>query len=272
MSAGGFGNRAPLLWLLLPFMAGLTAGRLADLPAPLFLGAAALAGLAAFFFAWRDDAVSRRIWPLAIGGAVALGGAAYFHLRLNRPSEWNDLPPREARLTLEVTQVFSSSANRNRVNGLAIVTGVAEPLHGLMHQRLYFSLNLPPGIDPPLRSDRIAAVGVIELLPRQPAVGGFDAYLADAGVNFRFSRGRVLREVAPPSRYQRFCHVAALRFEHILGAGISDQAALAAVYRAMMMGQKQEMSEEQRALFLHSGTMHLLGCMLLPPILRSLHH
>ena len=259
MSAGGFGNRAPLLWLLLPFMAGLTAGQLVDAPAPLLLGAAAFAVSAATFLCWRDGAIARRIWPLALGGTVVLSAAAFFHFRLNRPREWTDLPPREARLTLEVTQVFSSNTSRNRVNGLAVVDEAAAPLRGLTHQRLYFSLTLPPGTDPPLRSARIAAVGVVELLPRQPAEGGFDAYLADAGVNFRYSHGRMLREVAPPSRYQRFCNIAAQRFEHILGAGLSDQPALAAIYRAMMMGQKQEMSEEQRALFLHSGTMHLFA-------------
>jgi len=259
MSVSGFGHRAPLLWLLLPFMAGLTAGKLADPPAPLLLGAAAFASSTALFFCWRDDLVARWFWPLALSGAVALGGAAYFHLRLDRPPEWNDLPPREARLTLEVTQVFSSVTGRNRVSGLAVVSKAAAPLHGLLQQRLYFSLTLPPRTDPPLRSARIAAVGVVELLPQQSAEGGFAAYLADTGVNFRYSRGRILGEVAPPSRYQRFCHLAGLRFERILDAGLSEQPALAAIYRAMMMGQKQEMSDEQRSLFLHSGTMHLFA-------------
>jgi competence protein ComEC len=259
MNVGGFGHRAPLLWLLLPFMAGLTAGRLLDLPAPPLLGAATIALLIALVLSFRSSAGARGTWPLALGGAVALAAAAYFHLRLNRPPEWNDLPPREARLTLEVTQVFTSAHGRNRVNGLAVVADAAAHLRGLIRQRLYFSLTLPPGTDPPLRSAAVAAVGVIELLPRQPVTGGFDAYLADAGVNFRFSRGRMLGEVAPPSRYQRFCHLAAQQFERILSAGLSDQPALAAIYRAMMMGQKQAMSEEQRTLFLHSGTMHLFA-------------
>jgi hypothetical protein len=76
MSVSGFGHRAPLLWLLLPFMAGLTAGKLADPPAPLLLGAAAFASSTALFFCWRDDLVARWFWPLALSGAVALGGAA----------------------------------------------------------------------------------------------------------------------------------------------------------------------------------------------------
>jgi competence protein ComEC len=259
MSVGGFGHRAPLLWLLLPFMAGLTAGRLIDLPAPPLPGAAAVALLGAWFLSAKSSAAARWAWPLALSGAVVLAAAAYFHLRLNRLREWKDLPPREARLTLRVTQVYSSAHGRSQANGLAVVTDAAAHLRGLVNQPLYFSLRLPPGTDPPLRSARIAAIGVVEPLSRQPGEGGFAAYLADAGVNFRFRRGRMLGEVAPPSRYQRFCHVAELRFERILAAGLADQSALVAIYRAMMMGQKQEMSEDQRVLFLHSGTMHLFA-------------
>ncbi len=259
MSPGGFGHRAPLLWLLLPLMAGLTLGRLTDLPSLPLLEGAAVAILTALLLSFRTSTAARRAWPLALGAAMVMASAAYYRLRLNRPAEWTNLPPREARLTLQVTQAFSSSLGQNRASGLGTVTDAPAHLRGLVGQSLHFSLALPPDAVPPLRSARITAVGVIELLPRQPAAGSFAAYLADAGVNFKFSRGRVLFEAAPPSRYQRFCNLAARRFERILDAGLSDQPALSAIYRAMMLGQKQDMSAEQQALFLHSGTMHLFA-------------
>ena len=259
MNLGGFGHRAPLLWLLLPFMTGLAAGRLVDVPLPLLLGAAGAAILGAIVLSQRSGRVASRAWPLAFGLGVALVAAAYFRLRLDRPSEWGDLPPREARLTLSVTQVYPSSGGRRKVNGLAVVANAEAHLHLLMGRRLYFSLSLPPGATPPLRSSAIAAIGVVEQLPRQPPDGGFDAYLAGAGVNFKFTRGRLLSEVAPPTRYRRFCAAAELRFERILGIGLDDQPALAAILRAMMLGQKQQMSEEQQELFMHSGTMHLFA-------------
>jgi len=78
-------------------------------------------------------------------------------------------------------------------------------------------------------------------------------------VNFKFTRGRLVGEVAPPSQYRRFCGAAEQRFETILGAGLADQPALASILRAMMMGQKQLMSEDQQKLFMHSGTMHLFA-------------
>jgi competence protein ComEC len=259
MSSGGHGQRAPLLWLLLPFMAGLAAGDLMDLPAlPLLVGALVPA-LAALLLAWRGGAGARWWWPPALGMTVALTGAAYFHWRLVRPAEWKDLPPREARLTIRVRQLFAPVAGRQRVTGLAVIIDAGPQPRQLAGQCIYFSLNLPQNANPPLRSSEILGVGVIELLPRHPAGEGFAGYLASAGINFKFTRGRVLAEVTPPSRYQRFCHAAEQRFHAILGAGLADRPALAAILRAMMLGQKQEMSEEQQELFMHSGTMHLFA-------------
>jgi competence protein ComEC len=259
MNLGGFGNRAPLLWLLLPVMAGLAVGRLIEIPAPALLGAAVVAILCAVAIARHSGRVAWRTWPLAFGAGIALAAAAYFRLRLDRPAEWNDLPPREARLTLLVTHVFPSSGGRRQARGFAVVTDAAAHLRLLVRQRLYFSLNLPPGATPPLPSATETAIGVVEELPQHPADGGFDAYLAGAGVNFKFTRGRLVGEVAPPSRYRRFCGAAEQRFETILGAGLADQPALASILRAMMMGQKQLMSEDQQKLFMHSGTMHLFA-------------
>jgi competence protein ComEC len=259
MNLGGPGHRAPLLWLLLPFMAGLVAGRLVDVSTPLLLGAAFVAILCAIVLSRHGGRIAWRTWPAAFGAGVALAAAAYFHLRLDRPSEWSGLPPREARLTLLVTQVFPSSTGRPQAKGFAVVTDAAAHLRLLKGQRLYFSLSLRANATTPLPSSKVAAVGIVEELPLHPADGGFDAYLAGAGVNFKFTRGRLVDEVSPPSGYRRFCAAAGRRFERILGTGLSDRPALAAILRAMMLGQKQLMSEEQQELFMHSGTMHLFA-------------
>jgi competence protein ComEC len=259
MNLGGFGHRAPLLWLLLPFMAGLTAGRLLDVrPTPLLI-AAAVAILAAIAIPRCTHRLASLAWPPVFGAGIALAAAAYLQLRLNRPAEWGDLPPREARLTLRLTHMFPSSGSRRPAKGFAVVTDTAAHLRILMNQRIYFSLNLPAGAAPPIPSATIAAVGVIEELPPHPPDSGFEAYLAGAGANFKFTRGRVLAELAPPSSYRRFCKAAEVRFEHILGTGLANRPALAAILRAMMMGQKQLMTDEQQELFMHSGTMHLFA-------------
>ena len=45
----------------------------------------------------------------------------------------------------------------------------------------------------------------------------------------------------------------------LLTTGLEDRPETAAVYRAMMLGQKHDLSDEQRGLFMHSGTMHLFA-------------
>ena len=97
-------------------------------------------------------------------------------------------------------------------------------------------------------------------LPPAPPADTFEGYLATAGINFRFSRGRLLATTDPGSAYQQFCAAAAAAFHRWLGLGIAEKRpALAALLRAMMLGQTHELSDEQHGLFMQSGTMHLFA-------------
>ena len=258
MSPARHGDRAPLLWLLLPFMAGLAAGKVLGEPSRLWLIAAGLLVIAAAVGAWWRGTAARLLWAVALVAGVALAGLLYYHLRRGRLADWDALPPREARLTLRVTQLFAQ-ADPTRVNGLAAVTDAARHLHLLVGQPLYFSLSLGAGAAPPLRTSTIEVVGVLESLPAHPPAASFAGYLVNAGMNFKLTRARLLREVTPPSRYQRFCRRANGRLHDILGLGLDDQPALAAVLRAMMLGQVQELNGEQKGLFMRSGTLHLFA-------------
>ncbi len=259
MSPGRHGLRAPLLWLLLPLIAGLTAGRLVAAPPRPLLGAAALIIGAAAVCAWNRHPRVRRLWPATMGTAVALAGMAYFHLRFDRPEAWDRLPPREAELTLRIQSTFAVPAAARRVSGLAVVADAAPHLREFVGERLYFSCYLPPHAQPPLRSSEVAVVGVLQRLPRRPAADSFAAYLTNAGLTFQLTRGRLLREVTPPTAYQQFCHAAAMRFRGILEAGLADHPVPAAILKAMMLGQTQELDQEQKGLFMRSGTLHLFA-------------
>ncbi len=258
MNPGRPGHRAPLCWLLLPFMAGLGAAKCVELPpTPLLIAAALLIPVAAVS-AWSSRRLARRIWPLPMAALVALAGAAYFHLRLARPAGWTGLPPREAVLTLRIERLFPSRADQRRASGLATVTSAGNHLRDVVGQRLFFSLNGATE-DEPVRSSEVTAIGVLELLPRRPPGGGFTAYLANAGINFQFTRGRLLGVVTPPDRYHRFCHSAEIRLHRLLNAGIDDHRVLAGVFSAMVLGQTQDLSAEQKGLFMRSGTLHLFA-------------
>jgi competence protein ComEC len=256
MTLRSLGHRAPLLWLVLPFIAGLAAGKTGLLAGPVWLlGGAALGAAGTIVAAVRDS----RWWAPALAGAMVLAGAASYGLHRVRLADWDALPPREARLGLRVDRVFAAHDSR-RASGLATVVRADPHLRDLAGQRLYFSLNLRPGEAPPVRSAVVGTVGVLVTLPRHPPADSFDGYLAGAGMNFRLTRGRIVGEEHAARPYYRFCAAAAAHFHAILGTGIAEKRpALAALLRGMMLGQTHELSDEQHALFMQSGTMHLFA-------------
>ena len=243
--------------MLLPYMAGLFAGRFSPaLLSPVWLlGGAFLASLVAIIFSKRPA-----VWTIGLCLALMLTGAAYYELRRARLPIWDNLPPREARLTLRIERTFSPSTGGKAFNGIGRITKTDIHLQELIGQRLYFSLARRVG-DEPIRSAEIAVIGVLQALPCSAAADTFDGYLTGQGLNFRLTRGRLLEVSRAPTAYRLFCERAVNKMSALLGEGVAaKRPGLTAILRAMMLGQKQELSEEQDALFMHSGTMHLLRC------------
>lgn len=256
MISRSLGHRAPLLWIVLPFIAGLAAGK-SGLPgsAGWLLGAAALGAIAALVAAARAP----RFWPPSIIAAMLLAGMASYGLNRARLPVWDNLPPREARLSLRVDRVFAAADGR-RASGLATILASEDHIRELEGQHVYFSLTLGRSEVPPIRSAVISAVGVLLTLPRDPPADTFDGYLAGAGMNFRLTRGRLLAEQKSANAYYRFCARAAAWSNDVLGRGIAaKRPELAGLLRAMMLGTTHELSDEQRTLFMQSGTMHLFA-------------
>ncbi len=256
MTSRSLGHRAPLLWLVLPLMAGLAAGKAGEFaPVPWLLSGALIAAVVALISAWR----AARWWAPAIGVAMFLAGNASYTIHRARLPAWDGLPPREARVSLRVDRVFPQ-ADPKRATGLATIVRADDLVREITGQRAYFSLTLRKGETAPARSAVVAAVGLLAPLARNPPADSFEGYLASAGMNFRLTRGRVLATEQPPTPYHAFLERAATRLNELLSAGIAaKRPALTAVFRAMMLGQKHELSDEQDAEFMQSGTMHLFA-------------
>jgi competence protein ComEC len=256
MTSRNLGHRAPLLWIALPFMTGLAVGKLSATAATgWWCGGALVAAGLGLYAAWQAP----RWWGPAVCTALFLAGTASYVLHRARLPVWEDLPPREARLALRIDRVFAPTDSK-KTSGLATIMHTDAVVADLVGQRLYFSLPLRPGQPAPLRSSLVEAVGVLVTLPRDPPADSFDGYLAAAGMNFRFTRGRILAEKKSATTYQRFCDRMARRFSEILGEGAVDKRPeLVAVQRAMMLGQQGELSAEQDLLFMQSGTMHMFS-------------
>jgi competence protein ComEC len=249
------GHRAPLLWLALPLMAGIAVAGEGIAPGPLPALIAAL-GAAAFAI----GAARRRpgLWALALAAAMILAGNAAFTLRRYRPRGWDDLPPREARLSLRIERPFPQ-AKAGSAAGIGVIAGTDPLLREFAGQRIAYALSLRKGQSPPEASAVVSAAGLLSVLPRDPPAGSFDAALAGMGLNLRLARGRLIAESRPPDGRHRFSSHLAGRVAAILGLGLERHPALAAILRSMMLGRKGDLAPDQRLLFLHSGAMHLFA-------------
>ena len=253
MTRRSLGHRAPLLWVLLPLMAGLAAGKLQWLPlSPAWWAAAGVVAIGVAL-GWR------RAWAPGLLLGVFLSGAALYELRRDRLPDWDALPPREVRTTLEIDRVFPPKPGMNTVGGLGRLVAAEAHLADLAGQCVYFSIGVKGDATAPIPTARLRVIGVLQTLERNPASGTFEDYLAAQGVNFKLTRTRILGEVKPAGAYARFCDATLRRFNAILGRGIGGHPQETAVLRAMLTGQQQELDAGQKDVFRESGTMHLFS-------------
>ena len=253
MTSRTLGHRAPLLWVLLPLMAGLVAGKLDWLPFPPLVWALAAVGCIVAAFA------SPRAWTAGIVTGVFLSGAAYYDLSRDRLDDWDSLPPREVNVTLQIDRVFPPEPGWTTVGGLGRIVASEAHVRELERQRVYFSIRLKPDDATPVRSSRMEVTGVLQTLPRNAPDDSFDGYLSNQGMNFTLTRARVTGMTEKAGAYPVFCDTALRRFNEILTKGIGSHPEQGGVLRAMLLGRQQELSDGQKTVFRESGTMHLFS-------------
>ena len=254
--------RAPLLWILLPLMAGLTAAKLWPAPAcglwPFVLAAAGLS-VAAGWFAFSPARHAGLAWGLCLSLAGVLGGFVMLQVRQPQLHESTDRPPREITISLEVRQVFPTTPSARSLTGLGKIVATGGPDRELLGRRVYFSAIRRISL-PPLRSGCYTVRGIIEALPAGTAeTAGFNDYLANLGIRQKLTRAQILREERPPGWFQRFCNRAEDRLETILRRGLESHPSTHSLYLGMLLGEKAVLSSEQQNAFMRSGTYHIFS-------------
>lgn len=258
MSSPALQLRAPLLWLLLPLMAGLIAAQHWSPPAaglwPFVVGAGS-AGVAAIAAAFVNRPLA---WMIGVFLSVTLSGFVLLHVRYPGLRQGEARPPREITVTLEIWQTFPNAPRSRNFTGLATITATGEHDRELMGRRVYYSAIRRISL-PPQRSGHYLIQGIIEPLPREKSAGGFNDYLANLGIRHRLTRAHLQREVKPPGRFQTFCGAAQDRLESILRHGLAAHPETLSLYLAMLLGEKAVLSSEQQNAFMRSGTYHIFS-------------
>lgn len=261
MSSPATRLRAPLLWLLFPLMGGIAAAKAWPFGSGHLLPLASFAmllNLVSLWLAGCDSRLGRWGWRCCLCVAISIGGFVMLHLREPQLHQWENVPPREITLTMQVQQVFAGTPQSRSLSGIGMVVTANDADRALAGRRIYFSALRRISV-PPQRSGRYVFHGVIEPLPHETAETGFDDYLANLGIRQKLTRARIVSEVSPPNRLRQFCNRAEERFEKILAQGLQQHPEITSLYLAMLLGKKAGLSPDQQNAFMRSGTFHIFS-------------
>ncbi|GAB5562168.1 MAG: hypothetical protein SynsKO_38150 [Synoicihabitans sp.] len=250
--------RSPLLWLILPFAAGIAASHRLD--GAFSLGTAALFAAGALILGGAALAFFPRIWGALIGLALFAVGGVHHQVHRNPLPEWSSLPSREAVLTVRITRDFGANVTDRYQNVLGLVVRATSPVEELLGQTLYIRVQRPlSSPDAIQRGATVKLIGHLAGLDSTELEDDFERYLHSSGHNFLLRQARWLQTVEPPSRYAQIRREIKQDAAATLARGLQDSPRLTAALTAMLLGEKYRLDDATRTTFLRSGTMHLFA-------------
>ncbi|MBI2517134.1 MAG: ComEC/Rec2 family competence protein [Opitutae bacterium] len=252
--------RAPLLWLLLPYMAGVALADYQPLATRLSVLAtlAVAAGGVAVCTAGGANRLSRALWITGLGGAALLGGYVNLLLRSPGRADWAETP-REVTVTVEIEQTFAPAPGRKTTGGVGRIVAAEAHVADLTGQRIYYSAIRKISL-PPVRSARYVVRGVLQnLRTGDESTRGFNRYLESLGIGLTLTRAHITAEVRPPTRFRALCTRLEDRFETILRHGLERRPEQVSIYLGMLLGEKAALDPEQQNAFMRSGTFHIFS-------------
>ncbi len=167
-------------------------------------------------------------------------------------SEPKSFPAREALLELRIQKLFASS-HAKREAGLATILSAPPHFAPLIGNRIYFSLETEDQIQAGESYEAFAVLRPLEI------GNAFSLYLQDQSVAYRFVQGELRQRLEDAPWLDRKLHAGREALASMLGRNKLPQSEFSGAYKAMMLGQKRELSPEQKDLFLANGAMHLFA-------------
>ena len=255
--------RAPLLWWVVPVIAGYLIARHQGPTSPqilVFVGVL-LAGVAWFAVTYVGHRRARAVlWAVALSGAVVCLSWSGFMLRWQKPAGmWRELPPREAELVVAVEEPFGVSAQAYSLSGIARVVAAPRHLQDLVGLSLLLTVRRFPEGSVLIRSARLRVRGVLSYVAEGTDGSSFHTYLNQRGIFLQLRRGHAVATVREAHAWYRFCAKQNQRLEGLLRKGGRDYAKEQNVMVAMLLGNKAALSREQRTAFQSTGTLHFFA-------------
>ncbi|MDQ8187064.1 ComEC/Rec2 family competence protein [Pelagicoccus sp. SDUM812002] len=248
-------RRVPLLWILLPYALGIGIARFITLPEPWILILLSAVGIV---FAYRSAGSAGVRWHcLAIISMVLLGAARFQNLHLDPGSQIAPIA-REAQLELQVETLFNATDPTTTL-GLARVAKAPLQQKELTGLKIFFFLESAALEHYPLEGERFSASGVVRTIPSYSEGDRFDAYLRNLGISHAYKQGYLLEKTGEARGLSQLANRTKERFSHVLSQNKRPHGPFTGAYKGVMLGQKSELTPDQKQLFLANGTMHLFA-------------
>lgn len=252
--------RAPIIWIIVPLIAGYLIGRETPEISSVFLIGGGIGLGAIWTFHWCKNV--HHFWLWKVVGVMSVFLLSWGYMLLNLPStlDWEGKPDREANLTIKIMHTFSLNDQHNRQAGYAEIVDAPAHLGILVGQRIYYFLAMHGNENGPLvRSQTMEVRGLLSSISFN-SDNSFERYLFSQGITFKLYRGQVLGMKKPSAVFYRFCEIQNRRLEAILRKGRNAKNEYVAnIYTAMLLGNKASLTPEQKYAFQTTGSLHLFA-------------
>lgn len=202
------------------------------------------------------------LWLVTFIGSSA--GLFWLYGSLRLPQEpaasFRTLPERELSLELKVEKIFRSTTSRDSIKGIGLVTQAPDMRPDLAERVIYFHLRNNKANKQSILEDSIILTrGILSPCPAPQKADDFYSFLRQQNVFYCLERGQVLE--ARTNNSDTIAMLAQLhrQFLKTLQLGIPKEAPAWAIYPAILLGYKAELSPELKSDFQRSGTLHLFA-------------
>lgn len=251
--------RAPLLYGLLPLIGAIIINRFyeicRDLHGVLFtISTISLIGACyglRFFY--------KNSWVWSFFFLIACFGANLIFVSLRNPHtfESTEFPvEREAQLVLKIYNLTNRNINFNSTSGYAYIIQADKHLEALINQLIYFSINNSIDI---FRGSTLNTTGILSTVHTNTS-NFLDQKLILKGVYYKFLRAKVDFQVYPDNNYELWFRTMHDYMDQALTYNYKDpEKIFTCIYKAMILGNRSEITESYIQLFKNTGTAHLFS-------------